>query len=71
MGLAGAAVAESDDVVVAVDVLAPGQLQHQSLIEGRHRQEIEGVEALGRWEAGRFDPAVHHAMMTLDQLQLR
>ena len=55
MGLAGSAVAESDDVLVALDVLTPGQLQHQSLIEGRHRQEVEGVEALGRWEAGRFD----------------
>ena len=50
MSLAGAAVAESDDVLVALDVLAPGQLQHQSFVEGRHRQEVEGVQALGRWE---------------------
>ena len=70
MGLAGATVAESDDVVGALDVLASCQLQNQSLVQGRHRQEVEGVEALGRREAGCFDPTFHHAMVTVDQLQL-
>ena len=54
MGLAGATVAESDDVVGALDVLASCQLQNQSLVQGRHRQEVEGVETLGRREAGCF-----------------
>ena len=71
MGLAGATVAESDDVVAALDVLASCQLQNQSLVQGRHRQEVEGVEALGRREAGCFDPTFHPAMVTVDQLQLR
>ncbi len=33
MGLAGAAVAKSDDVILAVDVLAPGQFQHQDFVQ--------------------------------------
>ena len=35
-GLAGASVAESSDVLVTLDVLAPGQPEHHTLVEGRH-----------------------------------
>ena len=62
MGLAGAAVADSDDVLPPVYVLAACKL---------HDQEVEGVEALGGGEACSLDPAVHHAVMAVYHLKLR
>ena len=47
MGLAGAAVADSDDVLPPVYVLAACKLHDQVLVHRRHGQEVEGVEALG------------------------
>src|SRR5215213_1811712 len=41
MGLAGAAVAERDDVLAAGDVFAAGALQHQDFVERRQSQEVE------------------------------
>ena len=35
MGLAGAAVAERDDVLAAQDELAAGEFEHQHLVEAR------------------------------------
>ena len=58
MGLAGAAVADGDDVLPPVYVLAACQLHGQVLVHRRHGQEVEGVEALGGGEACRLDPAV-------------
>ena len=71
VGLAGAAVANSDDVILAVDVFAPGQLQHQGFVERGDSQEVEGVQALYGGETGLLDPALHHAVITVDKLQLR
>ena len=71
MGLAGAAVAYSYGVLVTVDVLAPGQLQHQRLVERGDGQEVEGIQTLAGRKAGRLDPGVHHTVMPVDQLQLR
>ena len=71
VGLAGAAVANSDDVILAVDVFAPGQLQHQGFVERGDSQEVEGVQALYGGEPGYLDPALHHAVITVDKLQLR
>ena len=70
MGLAGPTVADSDDVLTPVYVLAACQLHDQVLVHRRHGQEVEGVEALGGGEARSLDPAVHHAMMAVYQLKL-
>ena len=46
VGLAGAAVAERDEVLAALDVLAAGQLQDQRLVERGDDLEVEAIEAL-------------------------
>ena len=66
VGLAGAAVADGDDVLSALDVFTPGQLHDQWLVQRRDGQEVEGVQALGGGEARRADAALHHAPKTLD-----
>ena len=71
MGLGGAAVADSDDVLPPVYVLAACKLHDQVLVHRRHGQEVEGVEALGGREACSLDPAVHHAVMAVYHLKLR
>ncbi len=71
MGLAGAPVADSDDVLPPVYVLAACKLHDQVLVHRRHGQEVEGVEALGGGEACSLDPAVHHAVMAVYHLKLR
>ena len=52
MGLAGAAVAERDDVLAALDVLAARQFQDQHLVERRDGLEVEAVEAFDGGEPG-------------------
>ena len=71
MGLAGAAVADGDDVLPAVYVLAPGQLGHQLPVHRRDRKEVEGVEALDRREACSPDASLHHAVVSVYELQFR
>src|SRR3954451_24251727 len=70
MGLARAAVAERDDVLPPLDVLAPRQLEDQRLVERGNGQEVEAVEALDRGEMSLADPALHHPLLALDQLEL-
>jgi hypothetical protein len=70
MGLAGAAVAESDHVLPPLDVLAARQLQHQQLVQRRDRDEVEAVQALHGREAGLADAPLHRASLALEQLQL-
>ena len=70
MGLAGAAVAQCDDVLAAQDVLAAGEFQHEYLVEAGDRGEVERVEALHRREPGRSDAPLHRAALTVDQLEL-
>ena len=69
MGLAGAAVADGDDVFTPLDVLAPGQLHDQGLIYRGDGGEIEGVQSLGGREAGRADSALHQALVAVDEFQ--
>src|SRR3954465_9088246 len=69
MGLPGAAVAEHDDVVAGNNKLAARQLQYQRLVEGGHRGEVEGVQALHRREAGLADAPLDQAALAIDQLQ--
>ena len=69
MSLAGAAVADCDDVVAALDVLAAGQFHHQGLVHRGYDREVEGVEALDRRETGGADPTLHHALVAVDEFQ--
>ena len=45
VGLAGATVAERDEVLAALDVRAAGQLQDQHLVERGDDLEVEGIQA--------------------------
>ena len=69
MGLAGAAVADGDDVLSALDVFAAGQLHDQGLVQRRDGQEVEGVQALRGGEACGADAALHHALVAFDEFQ--
>jgi len=69
MALAGAAVAERDDVLPAQDELAAAEVQHQHLVEARDGGEVEGVEALHRREPGGTDAALDDATLAVDQFQ--
>ena len=69
MGLAGAAVADGDDVLPVLYVLAAGQHQHQGLVHQGDGHKVEGVQAFDRGEAGGADPALHHALVAVDEFQ--
>ena len=71
VGLAGAAVADGDDVLPVLYVLAAGQRQHQGLVHRGDGHKVEGVQGLDRGEAGRPDPALHHAPVAVDEFQFR
>ena len=71
MGLAGAAVAEGDDVLPALYVLTAYQFHHQGLVHRGDGRKVEGVQGLDGGEAGRADPALHHALVAVDELQFR
>ena len=70
MRLAGAGIAERDDVLAAQDELASSELEHQHLVEAGNGGEVEGVEAFDRREACRPDPPLDHSALPVDQLQL-
>ena len=67
MGLAGAAVADGDDVFTPLDVFAPGQLHDQWLVHRGDGGEVEGVQTLGGGEAGGADPALHQALVSVGE----
>ena len=69
MGLAGAAVADGDDVLSILDVFAADQFQHQGLVHRGDGGKVEGVQALDGGEAGGADPALHHALVAVDEFQ--
>ena len=71
MGLAGAAVADGDDVFTALDVLAAGQLQHQGLVQRWDGREVEGVQAFHGGESGGAEPPFHLALVAVDEFQFR
>ena len=70
VGLAGAAVADGDDVLPALDVFTACQFHHQGLVQRRDCREIEGVQTLHRGEPGGADPQLHHALVAVDELKL-
>src|SRR5450759_3072285 len=69
MGLAGAGVADRDDVLPAGHILRAGELQNESLVERRNGGEVEAVQALYGWEPRLLDPTLHHASFAVDQFQ--
>src|SRR6516164_4375950 len=70
VALAGAGVADRDDILTPLDVFAARKLQNESLVQRRQCREVEAVEAFDSWELGGLDAAFDHAPLTLDQLQL-
>jgi len=69
--LAGAAVAQGDDILPAFHVRRAGEIQHQGLVERGQRLVVEAVEAFDRREPGRLDTALDHAPLPVDQFQFR
>ena len=69
MGLAGAAVSDGYDVLSALDVFAAGQFHDQGFVHRGDGQEVEGVQALEGGEARGPDPALHHALVAVDEFQ--
>ena len=70
VGLAGAAVADGDDVLTALDVFAAGQLHHQGLVQRWDGREVEGVQAFHGGKSGRPYAPLHHALVPVYEFQL-
>src|SRR5450759_3132274 len=69
MGLAGAAVADRDDVLPAGYILRAGELQNEGLVERRNGGEVEAVQALYGREPRLPDPTLDHPPFAVDQFQ--
>ena len=52
-----------------LDVFAPCQLHDQLFVHRGDGQEVEGVQAFDRGEARGPDPALHHALVAVDEFQ--
>ena len=70
VGFADAAWAWQDHVLMAGDVLAAGELQHQHLVERGDRLEVEAFELFDDGEPGLLDAPFDQAALAVDQLQL-
>src|SRR5260370_827435 len=68
VSLAGAAVADCDDVLAAGDAHRASQFQHQGFVERREGGEGEAVEPLPRRGPGLLDPALDGAPVPVDHL---
>ena len=69
VGLAGAAISDSDHVLPVLDVFTPGQFHDQDFVHRGYGQEVEGVQAFDRGEAGGANAALHHALVAVDEFQ--
>ena len=69
MRLAGAAVAEKEQILLSRQELTSSQFQHKRLVE-RGDSEVETVEALDHWESGLADAALRGSAIAVQQLQL-
>ena len=67
VGLAGAAVADGDDVFMMLDVLAPGQLRDQWLVHRGDGGEVKGVQSLGGGKSCGADPALDHTLVAIGE----
>ena len=70
MRLAGATVAEGDDVVAGDDIFAAREFENEWFVERRNGGEVECVETLHRWKTGSADAALDHAPFTIDEFKL-
>ena len=66
VGFAGAAVAEQQDVFLAVEILASRQFQDQGLVERGDGEEVEAVQALHHREPGLADAALGRAAVAVE-----
>lgn len=70
MALAGTGVANSNDILAPLDVIAACQFQNRHLVERWQCEIVEAVQAFDGREPGGLDPAFDHAPFTIDHLQL-
>ena len=70
MRLTGAAVAESNNIVVGDDIFTTGQFENKRLVERWNGSEVERVETLHRGKAGGADAALDHAPFAIDEFEL-
>src|SRR3982074_3403105 len=70
MRLAGAAVAESNNIVVGDDIFTTGQFENERLVERWNGSEVERIETLHRGKAGGADAALDHASFAIDEFEL-
>ena len=69
VALAGAGVADEQDVLALVDVLAAGELGYQPLVHRRAGGEVEALERLHGREPGGLQPSLGGALLSLEQLE--
>ena len=69
VGLAGAAISDSDHVLPVLDVFTPGQFHDQGFVHRGDGQEVEGVQGFDGGETGGPDPALYHALVAVDEFQ--
>jgi hypothetical protein len=70
MRLAGAAVAESNNIVAGDDIFTTGQFENERLVERWNGSEVERIETLHRGKAGGADAALDHAPFAIDEFGL-
>lgn len=70
MGLAGAARAESNDILAPINPFAAGEFQDLHLVQCGDCLEVKAVEAFDGRELRGFDPALDHAPFAINHLQL-
>ena len=69
MRFAGAGVADEEDVLSLVDVLAPYEFCDEAFVDRRAGGEVEVVEALHGREAGGLQASFGSALLTLEELE--
>ena len=69
VSLAGAGVADEQDVFAFVDELGAAEFGDHHLVDRRPCDEVKRVERLDRWEPRRLDPAFDRAFLALQQFE--
>ena len=69
MRLAGAGIAQSDDILAGDDIFAAREFEDERLVERWDGSEVESVETLHCREAGGADAALDHAPFTIDEFE--
>ena len=67
---AGAGVADQQDVLLLVDVLAARELGDEHLVDRGPGGEVEGLERLDGREPSDLEPALGRSLLTFEQLEL-